>query len=243
MPSRSYGEVRDAVAKAIYDQQVAFARSVLDSISINTDQIPKIIKRIKNDSTIGKVLTLSSFIEETIKQIVAMHMLHLETKESQERLFGNNGALGTFSNKINIAFHLGWISKKTRHEIDSFRKIRNECAHKAHSDDTNESLVHRYSANTREELQEFMDTILSITADQPNYKKRGSFNDLTDSEKVMCYLVFVIFRTIVDLMVLPVAISYRINAGDLMNSFNESPACVKNLRLHIADAILQILAE
>jgi len=40
-----------------------------------------------------------------------------------------NGVLGTFSNRIRMAYAIGWIAEDTHHDLHIVRKIRNEFAH------------------------------------------------------------------------------------------------------------------
>lgn len=54
----------------------------------------------------------------------------IEDAQTRRRLYDNNGALGTFSSKIALAFALGLLSAGERRDLDLVRAIRNEFAHK-----------------------------------------------------------------------------------------------------------------
>jgi hypothetical protein len=49
--------------------------------------------------------------------------------DGSSRIFDVNGPLGTFSNKIAMAFGLGIFGTKTRHDLDLIRHMRNGFAH------------------------------------------------------------------------------------------------------------------
>jgi hypothetical protein len=50
-------------------------------------------------------------------------------QEGISKIFDLNGPLGTFSNKIIMAFGMGIFGAKTRHDLDLIRHIRNGFAH------------------------------------------------------------------------------------------------------------------
>jgi hypothetical protein len=45
------------------------------------------------------------------------------------QLFGQNGPLGTFSNKISMAYSMGIFAETTRHDLTLIRELRNGFAH------------------------------------------------------------------------------------------------------------------
>jgi hypothetical protein len=70
-----------------------------------------------------------------MQQIIEQQLEHLATQAAKERLFGNNGPLGTSSSRTLMACHLGWLSPDRVERLDAFRKIRNIFAHEAFSHD------------------------------------------------------------------------------------------------------------
>jgi DNA-binding MltR family transcriptional regulator len=49
--------------------------------------------------------------------------------EERDRLFTGTGPLSSFSTKIQLAYAMGIIGKKVRHDLDTIREMRNAMAH------------------------------------------------------------------------------------------------------------------
>ena len=62
-----------------------------------------------SESDRGSVLMAAAFIEDKITQLLETYMV--QNKTIQKKIFDGNGALATFSSKIDIAFLLGLIPK------------------------------------------------------------------------------------------------------------------------------------
>lgn len=96
----------------------------------------KNIKEFKNfrnalsqESDRGSALMAAAFIETKIAQL--LQSFFIDNKNIYKRLFENNGALATFSSKIDLAFLLGLIPKNIFDDLHLLRKIRNDFAHNA----------------------------------------------------------------------------------------------------------------
>jgi len=84
-----------------------------------------------SESDRGSVLMAAAFIEDKITQLVETYMV--QNKTIQKKIFAGNGALATFSSKIDIAFLLGLIPKNIYDDLGILRKLRNDFAHNAKS--------------------------------------------------------------------------------------------------------------
>jgi DNA-binding MltR family transcriptional regulator len=73
----------------------------------------------------------AAFIEDKITQLLETYMV--QNKTIQKKIFGGNGALATFSSKIDISFLLGLIPKNIYEDLGILRKLRNDFAHNAKS--------------------------------------------------------------------------------------------------------------
>ena len=69
-----------------------------------------------------------SHIDDLLKGAIKYRMVNL-TSDDEEVLFSGFGPLATFSARIRIAYALGIVGKKTRHDLDLMREIRNAMAH------------------------------------------------------------------------------------------------------------------
>ncbi|CCZ95608.1 putative uncharacterized protein [Corallococcus sp. CAG:1435] len=86
----------------------------------------KIIDEIGRKPVRSSIITATALIDEVLKSLLTKFFV--KGKNIKE-LFAPQGALGTFSAKINIAYSLGLISKNLFNDLQLFRKIRNDCAH------------------------------------------------------------------------------------------------------------------
>lgn len=83
------------------------------------------------ESDRGSVLMAAAFIEDKITQLLETYMV--QNKTIQKKIFDGNGALATFSSKIDISFLLGLIPKNIYNDLGILRKLRNDFAHNAKS--------------------------------------------------------------------------------------------------------------
>jgi hypothetical protein len=77
-----------------------------------------------DDGMHGTVMIAVSHIDGLLKGAITYRMVNL-TSDDEEVLFSGFGPLATFSARIRIAYALGIIGKKTRHDLDLMREIRN----------------------------------------------------------------------------------------------------------------------
>jgi hypothetical protein len=77
-----------------------------------------------DDGMPGTVMIAVSHIDGLLKGAITYRMVNL-TSDDEEVLFSGFGPLATFSARIRIAYALGIIGKKTRHDLDLMREIRN----------------------------------------------------------------------------------------------------------------------
>jgi len=79
----------------------------------------------RNDRGAG--ILMSSYLEDALRTAITNN-LNVRPKQ-QKALFGINGPLGTFANKIKIAYALDIIGPETFSNLDYIRLIRNAFAH------------------------------------------------------------------------------------------------------------------
>jgi len=81
------------------------------------------------ESDRGSVLMAAAFIEDKLSYLLESYFV--ENEKICKQLLKGNGALATFSSKIDLAFLLGLIPKNIFDDLHLLRKIRNEFAHTA----------------------------------------------------------------------------------------------------------------
>lgn len=84
---------------------------------------------LNQESDRGSVLMAAAFIEDKIAQLIESFLV--DNKRVRERMLKGNGALTTFSSKIDMAYLLGLIPENVLNDLHILRKIRNEFAHNA----------------------------------------------------------------------------------------------------------------
>lgn len=77
----------------------------------------------------GCVLMAAAYLDSELKKLIRAKLVKNEA--TTKEIFGHNGALGSFSSRIDFAYLLGLISYATRLNLNLLRKIRNEFAHTA----------------------------------------------------------------------------------------------------------------
>jgi len=81
------------------------------------------------ESDRGSVLMAAAFIEDKLSCLLESYFI--ENEKVCKRLLKGNGALATFSSKIDLTFLLGLIPKNIFDDLHILRKIRNDFAHTA----------------------------------------------------------------------------------------------------------------
>jgi|WetSurMetagenome_2_1015567.scaffolds.fasta_scaffold45107_1 DNA-binding MltR family transcriptional regulator len=91
------------------------------------DQVIEFRHSLNDETDRGCALMSAAFLEKTIED--ELKKVFVKDKGITKSVFDFNGALGTFSAKIQIIYLLGYIDKITYNDLQMIRKIRNEFAH------------------------------------------------------------------------------------------------------------------
>lgn len=90
-------------------------------------ELIKVRIAINDESDRGAALFAVGLIDEYLKKTLSKKLIG--NKNHKKKLFDFNGALGSLSNKIDMALSLGLITKNVYDDLGVIRKIRNEFAH------------------------------------------------------------------------------------------------------------------
>lgn len=93
--------------------------------------VAKFFKVLTAESDRGMILAGAAFIDNALSRLIEAYLVELPNSKSQKNFFSFEGPLGTFSNRINMAFALGLIDLATRRDIKIIKDLRNKCAHLA----------------------------------------------------------------------------------------------------------------
>lgn len=80
------------------------------------------------ESDRAAALIAGTFAENSLEAMIRIRLVNLSA-EKMEELFGVEGSLGRFSDKIRIAYAFGVIDPMVRNDLDRIREIRNTFAH------------------------------------------------------------------------------------------------------------------
>jgi DNA-binding MltR family transcriptional regulator len=224
MPIKWGDTERDRVAKAVYDAQVKQAREQIDKLTFDPEEIEDLARRLQTESQTAQVLIFYSYLDDRIQQLIQLHLRMNQSKSETDRLFGVNGPLSTFNNRVLIAYHLGWLSDDIRAKLDAFRKIRNEFAHRAFKVTIDDPSLKPYLTT--------LDFALSAMMDKSNIEKGPLFDCL------LCQLVMLAIQTFQELIVLPAANAMHVMPGDVASTFDDAPALLRKMNLTMSGALI-----
>ena len=98
----------------------------LKYISEDEDQ-KEFFNILNSESDRGLVLVGSSHLDGVLMDILKLYLR--EPRVANDTLFSFQGALGSFSNRIEMAYRLGLICTNFAYVLDRIRKSRNQMAH------------------------------------------------------------------------------------------------------------------
>ena len=98
----------------------------LEYITPDEDQ-KEFVSLLNGESDRGLVLVGSSHLDGVLKDILKIYLR--EPRTTNDTLFSHQGALGSFSNRIEMAYRLGLIDRDFAYVLDRVRKSRNDMAH------------------------------------------------------------------------------------------------------------------
>jgi hypothetical protein len=120
-----------AAAEAFRTKFIESAREAIDRLSFDPFDVEQFVRTLLKESETAQVLIFSSYLDDRLQSLLTLQMVHLDSQNSVDTIFGTNGPLDTFNRRILIAYHLGWVTDGTKRRVDAFRKLRNALAHRA----------------------------------------------------------------------------------------------------------------
>jgi DNA-binding MltR family transcriptional regulator len=213
----------DAAAKALRTHFINQARSVIDQIPFDTLDLESFTEKLLSESDTARVLIFASYLDDRLQNLLIRQMRNLDSQNSIDRLFGVNGPLDTFSRRVLISYHLGWISEDTKQRLDAFRKVRNAFAHRAFKvsigDPQIASLLATFDHSSQGIFQELQ-------------------SDSTFTPNLLCNLVLLAFRVFEEMLVWPVARAFLIVTPKDISGSEDPPQVLKPLRDQAVRALL-----
>lgn len=84
---------------------------------------------ISSETDRGAVLMSAAYLDDQLRELIEKRLV--QDRKISRRAFDFNGALGTFSSRIDFAYLLGIIPKNAQRDLHTIRSIRNQFAHHA----------------------------------------------------------------------------------------------------------------
>ncbi|HWA90567.1 MAG TPA: hypothetical protein VG889_11055 [Rhizomicrobium sp.] len=96
---------------------------------ITKDDASGMEEEFAGSSDRGCALILSAVIERRLESVIRSILREDLSNTEKIELFSHEGAMGSFSSKIQIGYALGIYGKKTKHDLTLIRHLRNAFAH------------------------------------------------------------------------------------------------------------------
>lgn len=233
----------DAATEAFYSHQVGRAKIAIDKTAFDSSAMPSVFRRLHRDSETSQVLVVSSYLEDRVLTILSSQLKGVEGRAASERLFGSNGPLGSFSDKITMAYHLGWLSKPTVDHLNNFRKIRNIFAHRAFEASYSDHSIRQLFEPLMKALERFDATAVAAAkkvAPDPDFR---TIADAAEPEKYLCGMAYLSGIVFEELLVMPAAARVEVDPRDVVNGYPPMPVVVESLQKNMIRSVLEILAN
>lgn len=229
----------EAAAKAMHDYQVNMARKAIEDTDFDSSEMPVIFRRLHGETETSQVLVVSSYLEDRFVSLLSNQMLDMHSEDAKDRVFGNNGPLGTFSSRITMSYHLGWLKKDTLDRLNNFRKIRNIFAHQAFSVSYTDRRVRSLFAPLIKRLKFFDGSAVVAAIEASDGASLRRIVDATESRRNLCSLALLVGDVCRDLLVLPEALRYQVGPGAICGSFDDGPKVLNALTKNMIRCVLE----
>jgi DNA-binding MltR family transcriptional regulator len=93
-----------------------------------TADITRCVQELESDGTRGAAVLACALLEDLLRLSILNKLVDL-SKEDHDLLFTGTGPLASLWATTQIAFAMGIIGPKTKHDLNSMREIRNALAH------------------------------------------------------------------------------------------------------------------
>jgi len=91
------------------------------------DEVYSFRQRLSEESDRGCALMAAAYLDEELKKLLQKSFVN--DKKIYNEILDHSAPLGSFSARIDLAYLLGLISKKSRRDLHLIRKVRNAFGH------------------------------------------------------------------------------------------------------------------
>ena len=107
---------------------MASALKQISSERPTLQDLERAMEEIQNDHPRSAAIVGATYLDDVTRLAILTKLVDL-SKDETDRLFVGFAPLSSFSAKIQMAYAMGLIGKKTRHDLKTIRDIRNVFAH------------------------------------------------------------------------------------------------------------------
>jgi DNA-binding MltR family transcriptional regulator len=93
------------------------------------EAIDAYFKELESESDRAVALIASSLVDHALVDLIRTKLIELTEPEVDDLFYERHSTLGTFSNRIDVAYALGLIDKSEYDDLNIIRRIRNTFAH------------------------------------------------------------------------------------------------------------------
>lgn len=239
--SDTYERMIDRAAQALYESVVRQAADALNRIEFECDDLTKLLERLVNETETAQVLIFAGFLEDKFTTLFKLRLRHLTSQSVEDEIFGSNGPLGSFGNRINLAYQLGWLTAKQKSRLDSFRKIRNAYAHDAYKVSFKDQRIAALLRNMDLEPLGFVERLRSMFAKEDGIDNFLPIEEINEKLYLCLNFGLLASKTFEEMLLLPTALEFRVDPGSLMNGWEKLPKPIQKVHLNFSRALLTLL--
>lgn len=228
-------------AKAIYGAQVKQARESISRVAFDARELPRIFKRLTGESQTAQVLIFCSYLEDRVRELIKVRLKHLGSIVQEDAIFGSNGPLSTFGNRLLLSYQLGWLSPKHYKSLNALRKIRNHFAHRAFAVSISDPDIAAQLVNIDFDVFAILNTIRTEFAARGEVDPIPPEEEISADAQLLCKLALLATSIFVDYLILPAAVAYQVSPHDVAGSYDDGPEILRELQRQGADALLLVL--
>jgi len=231
----------NAAVDAYYKAKLEHVMREIDGLPYDGSELPEVIRRLKCEGDTARAIVLTSLIEDKIETLISINLYHVSSKSTKERIFSGNGPLSTFSNRILICYHLGWITDSSYSRITSIRKIRNEFAHNAFKVDFKSPSIQKLFPPIIEAMNTFESSVLPIIMSVEENKHLKHPSELNESDQFLCAATLCVGYLLQELLMYPASIRAQVNPSDFEEKLGKRPenvtSAIRNMLLAAASVL------
>lgn len=195
----------ESLTNIAIEANILLALREINNIKIDYNEIENTFNNILNETNIAKILIFSSFLEEYMIRYSSIHLFGMNKKGAFNEVYGGNGPLSTFNNRLIMMNYLGWISENTFRKISAFRKLRNEFAHGAYKIDIKTQKVRSFITTITAESVKLIEKINKIENLLGIFNLKTNLESAEDYEKHLVISFALILNSLIkDMVILPI---------------------------------------